>query len=132
MLPGESCSGILRRMYSPVVLDHFKNPRNAGELADATAVVEVSNPACGDVLELSVRLEGDRIVAAAFRARGCVTAVACGSALTEMSVGKSVAEARRISPVSISQALGGLPAATFHGSQLACDALEAALAKAMI
>jgi len=116
-------------MYSPAVLDHFKNPRNVGELANATAVVEVSNPACGDILQLSVRVEGDRIVAAEFRARGCVTAVACGSTLTETLIGRSVAEARGISPMTISQALGGLPPATFHGSQLACDALEAVLTK---
>ena len=116
-------------MYSAAVLDHFKNPRNVGELSDATAVVEVSNPACGDVMQLSVRVDGEQILAAAFRTRGCVTAIACGSVLTEMLVGKTVEQARAILPTTIAEALGGLPPATFHGSQLACDALEALLLK---
>lgn len=116
-------------MYSAAVLDHFKNPRNVGELADATAVVEVSNPACGDVMQLSVRVESARISAVAFRTRGCVTAIACGSVLTEMLVGKTIEQARAILPPTIAEALGGLPPATVHGSQLACDALEAVLLK---
>ncbi len=115
-------------MYSPAVLDHFKNPRNAGELADATATVEVSNPACGDIMRLSVRVEGKRIAEARFKTRGCVTAIACGSLLTEMICGKTLDEVPGITPAQISDALGALPPATFHGSQLACDALEAVLA----
>ena len=116
-------------MYSAAVLDHFKNPRNVGELADATAVVEVTNPACGDVMQLSVRAEGSKITAAAFRTRGCVTSIACGSVLTEMLLGKTFEQARAIQPSAIADALGGLPPATVHGSQLAHDALEAVLSK---
>jgi nitrogen fixation NifU-like protein len=114
-------------MFSAAVLDHFKNPRNAGELPDATATVEVTNPVCGDVLELAVRIEGGRITAARFRARGCVTAIASSSLLTELLIDKSPAEARTITPAQISEALGGLPPATAHGAQLAGDAIEALL-----
>ncbi len=116
-------------MYSEAVLDHFKNPRNAGDLPNATATVEVSNPVCGDILRLAVRVEQGRIVDARFKTRGCVTAIACSSLLTEIIRGKSLADAKGITYEQISQALGGLPPATVHGSQLACDALEAVLAK---
>jgi nitrogen fixation NifU-like protein len=116
-------------VYSATVLDHFKNPRNAGDLPGATAEVEVSNPACGDIMRLSVRVENGVIAEARFKTRGCVTAIACGSLLTEMLEGKTVAEARAITYHQISEALGGLPPATMHGSQLASDALEALLAK---
>lgn len=115
-------------MYSAAVLDHFKNPRNAGELPGASATVEVSNPVCGDIMQLAVRLSEDRITEARFKTRGCVTAIACGSLLTELIREKTLAEARRITYTEISNALGGLPPATVHGSQLACDALEAVLA----
>jgi len=115
-------------MYSAAVLDHFKNPRNAGELPGASATVEVSNPVCGDIMQLAVRLSEDRITEARFKTRGCVTAIACGSLLTELIRGKTLAEARCITYTEISDALGGLPPATVHGSQLAFDALEAVLA----
>jgi len=116
-------------MYSQAVLDHFNHPRNAGELAEATATVEVSNPVCGDVMRLWVRVADRRIVAARFKTRGCVTAIASGSLLTELLQGKLLEEARRITPQQISDALGGLPPATVHGSQLAHDALVAILAQ---
>ncbi len=115
-------------MYSAAVLDHFKNPRNAGELADATATVEVTNPACGDIMQLAVRVSDGRIADARFKTRGCVTAIACGSLLTEMIRGKTIQEIRGITYQQLSEALGGLPPATVHGSQLACDALQALLA----
>jgi SUF system NifU family Fe-S assembly protein len=117
-------------MFSKAVLDHFRNPRHAGELPDATARVEVTNPVCGDVLELAVRIEAGRIAAARFRTRGCVTAIASSSLLTELLIGRTIAEAREITAEEISQALGGLPPATAHGSQLAREAIEALLAKA--
>ena len=115
-------------MYSPAVLDHFKAPRNAGDLPDATATVEVTNPACGDIMRLAVRVAGGRIAEARFKTRGCVTSIACGSLLTEMIRGKTLADLRGITYTQISDALGELPPATLHGSQLACDALEALLA----
>jgi NifU-like protein involved in Fe-S cluster formation len=116
-------------MYSEAVLDHFQNPRNAGTLDASTATVSVENPVCGDILELSVRMAAGRIEEARFRTRGCVTALACSSLLTELLRGKTPAEARDITADQISEALGGLPQATLHGAQLARDAVQALLAK---
>ena len=112
-------------MFSEAVLDHFRNPRNAGDLADASAAVEVSNPVCGDVLKLSVRVVDDRIAEARFLCRGCTTSIACASLLTEVLRGRTAAEARSITAESLSQSLGVLPPATFHGAQLAADAVAA-------
>ena len=114
-------------MFSEAVLDHFRNPRNAGELPGATAVVEVTNPVCGDVLKLFARLESGRIAEARFLCRGCTTAIACASLLTERLSNITPAEARAISADSLSESLGGLPQATFHGAQLAADAVTALL-----
>ncbi len=116
-------------LYSRVVLEHFKNPRNAGVLKNPTAQVEVTNPACGDVMQLGVFVVNGRIAEARFKTVGCVTAIACGSMLTEMISGRDVAEVRRLTYREIAAALGGLPPATVHGSQLAADALRAVLAK---
>jgi nitrogen fixation NifU-like protein len=114
-------------MFSDAVLDHFQNPRNAGELPGADAKVEVSNPVCGDVLQLAVRIEGERITDARFLCRGCTTSIACASLLTEQLHDRTLAEARSVTAQSLSQALGGLPAATFHGAELAADAVETML-----
>jgi nitrogen fixation protein NifU and related proteins len=111
-------------LFSDAVLEHFKNPRNAGDLSGATAKVEVSNPVCGDVLQLAVRIENDRIAEARFLCRGCTTSIACASLLTEQLRGRTVVEARSISAQSLSQSLNGLPAATFHGAELAADAVQ--------
>ena len=110
-------------MFSDAVLDHFQNPRNTGELDGADAKVEVSNPVCGDVLQLAVRMEGDRIAEARFLCRGCTTSIACASLLTEQLRHRTLAEARLLTAQSLSQSLGGLPAATFHGAELAADAV---------
>jgi len=110
-------------MFNETVLAHFRQPRNAGELPDATATVEVTNPVCGDVLRLSVRTENGRISAARFKTQGCVAAIAASSVLTEMLTGQTPAEARTITPQKISEALGGLPPATFHAAQLCADAV---------
>lgn len=114
-------------MFSPAVLDHFEHPRNAGDLADATAVVEVSNPVCGDVLRLAVRLEAGRVSAARFRARGCVTSMACASLLTELLIGCSRSQITEITAGRLAERLGGLEPATHHGADLARDAVEAVL-----
>lgn len=116
-------------MFSEAVLDHFRNPRNAGELPGATAVVEVSNPVCGDVLKLFARFESGRIAEARFLCRGCTTAIACASLVTEQLSSVTAAEARAITADSLSASLGGLPQATFHGAQLAADAVTALLQK---
>ena len=116
-------------VYSELVLDHFRNPRNAGRLANASAQVQATNPVCGDILELAVRVEGGTIVEARFLCRGCTSSIACASLLTERLTASTVAAARAITAETISEALGGLPPATFHGAQLAADALNLVLSK---
>jgi len=116
-------------MFSEAVLDHFRNPRNAGELPDATAKVEVSNPVCGDILKLAARVAAGRIEVVRFLCRGCTTSIACASLLTEQLRDRALPEACDITAESLSDALGGLPPATFHGAQLAADALAALLQK---
>ena len=114
-------------MYSPQVLDHFEHPRNAGVLEAPDATVQLKNPACGDVLKLMVRLFQQCIAEVRFQARGCVPAIACGSALTELVSGKTLAEAAKISRDDVLKKLGGLPDASQHASHLAMDALAALL-----
>ncbi|MGB7264725.1 MAG: iron-sulfur cluster assembly scaffold protein [Terracidiphilus sp.] len=118
-----------RRMYSPQVLDHFEHPRNAGAVADPDASVRIENPACGDVLELTAKVAGGRIAEIRFRAKGCVAAMACGSALTELASGKTVDEARKLTRDELVRAVGGLPQASTHASHLAMDALKAVVGK---
>ena len=114
-------------MYSGKLLDHFQNPRNAGEVTDADAAAEIENPACGDVLRLSLRIEAGRISKVRFKAKGCVPAMACASALTELVLGKTVEEARGLRREEIISAVDGLPRASTHAAQLALDTLSAAL-----
>jgi len=116
-------------MYSSQLLDHFQSPRNAGDLPDADAIVEKENPICGDVIRLSLKVQGERINEIRFKAKGCVPSMACGSALTELALGKTVAEARNLSPAQVRQAVGGLPPASNHAAELAVEALLAALKK---
>src|SRR5579859_7276795 len=118
---------ILLLMFSDAVLDHFQNPRNAGELPDADVRIEVSNPVCGDILQLAARVKDGRIAEARFLCRGCTTSIACASLLTEQLQHRTLAEARSLTAQSLSQALGGLPAATFHGAELAADAVATML-----
>jgi nitrogen fixation NifU-like protein len=114
-------------MYSAQLLDHFQNPRNAGEIADADATAEIENPACGDILRLTMKTSAGRIAEARFKAKGCVAAIACGSALTELTVGKTLNEAQKLRREDLISAVGGLPQASTHAAQLALDALSAAL-----
>jgi nitrogen fixation protein NifU and related proteins len=116
-------------MYSAQVLDHFQHPRNAGEVANPDASVQIENPACGDILKLSLRVTDGRIAEIRFKAKGCVPALACGSQVTELVQRKTLEEARELSREELVQALGGLPEASAHASHLAIDALRAALAK---
>ena len=114
-------------MYSPQLIDHFEHPRNSGDLADANACVRVENPVCGDILELAVKVDSGRISEIRFRAKGCVPAMACGSLITVMAAGKTLAEAGAIQRTAIVQEIGGLPEASGHAAQLAIDALRALL-----
>jgi nitrogen fixation NifU-like protein len=117
-------------MYSPQVLDHFQNPRNPGVVPDADARVEIENPACGDVLELTARVANGRVEEIRFRAKGCVAAMACASALTEIVSGVLVSDARQVQREEVLKKVGGLPEASGHAAYLAIDALRELLKKA--
>ena len=114
-------------MYSPQLLDHFQNPRNAGDLPNADATAEIENPVCGDVIRLSLKMHANRIEEIRFKAKGCVPAIACGSALTELVLGKNTQEVQRLNRDDLIAAVGGLPQASTHAAQLALDALSKAL-----
>ena len=116
-------------MYSSQLLDHFQNPRNAGEVEQPSAAVQIENPACGDVLRLSARIEHGRFAEIRFRAKGCVPAMACGSALTELVLGKTLEDARRLKREELIATVGGVPEASNHAGHLAMDALAALLRK---
>ena len=113
--------------YSETFKDHLSNPRNVGELADADAVAEQSNPVCGDRLKLSLRVSGGRITSARFLAYGCPPTLACGSALTVMLEGMSLEDAARLTRQDIARAIGGLPARKGHAAALAVETLRVAL-----
>ncbi len=116
-------------MFSEMVLEHFQRPRNAGDLAGATAVAEVSNPVCGDVLRLAVIVEGGVVREARFLCRGCTASIASASVLTERMKGRAVTELKEIHAAQIAAELGGLPPASFHAAQLAEDAIRGVLQK---
>ena len=114
-------------MYSQVLLDHFQNPRNVGELPPPAVTVEVSNPACGDILRLSVLFEDDTATEVRYKVRGCTASIAAGSALTEWIAGKSRAELAAFSPTIIDDALGELAAESKHAAVLCADGVKALL-----
>ena len=114
-------------MYSEKLLDYFQNPRCVGELPDATAIAEVSNPVCGDVMKLWLKIDNGTITDARFKAQGCSAAIATSSYATEMVIGMNIAEAQHITKEQIADALGGLPSSKLHCSVLASDAIRQAL-----
>jgi nitrogen fixation protein NifU and related proteins len=114
-------------MYSPQLLDHFEHPRNAGAVAAPDASVQIENPACGDVMQFTLKVANSRIEEIRFLAKGCVPSIACASALTELVHGKTVENARQLRREELVAAVGGLPPASTHASYLAMDALAAAL-----
>jgi nitrogen fixation NifU-like protein len=114
-------------MYSQRLLEHFQNPRNVGELAPPAITVEVSNPACGDILRLSVRFEGDVVAEVRYKTRGCTASIAAGSALTEWMAGKTRAELARITTAIIEDAVGGLQPESKHAAVLCADAVRTLL-----
>jgi NifU-like protein involved in Fe-S cluster formation len=113
--------------YSDTFKDHLANPRNAGELADANATAEQTNPVCGDRLCLSLRLRDGRIEGARFLAYGCPPTLACGSVLAEMIEGMKIADALKLTRKEIADALGGLPTRKHHAAALAIETLRAAI-----
>ncbi len=116
-------------MYSPQLLDHFQNPRHAGELSDAPLRVRQENPVCGDILELTATADDGHLAEIRFRAKGCVPAMACASAICELAHGKPLSIVKGIKKEDILNAVGGVPPASDHAAQLALDALSALLRK---
>ena len=113
--------------YSPTLKDHIAHPRNAGELAGADAIGEGSNPICGDRLKLFLRVQNGRVEATGFLAYGCPPTLACGSALTELIVGKTVEEVKEISRKDLIDSVGGLPPRKQHAASLAIETLHKAI-----
>jgi nitrogen fixation NifU-like protein len=113
--------------YSPAVLDHFEHPRNVGELPDADAEARLEHPVCGDVMTLAIKVADGHIAQIRYRTRGCVASIAAGSCLTEMILGKSLAEAAAVQREQLLDALGGLTSASMHASHLAMDTLAQVL-----
>jgi len=114
-------------MYSDKVLDHFRNPRNVGELEEADGVGTVGNPVCGDVMTIYIKVEEDRISDIRFKTFGCGAAIATTSMTTELAKGKTLDEALKITREQVAEELGGLPPVKMHCSNLAADALHEAI-----
>ncbi|MBI4773530.1 MAG: Fe-S cluster assembly scaffold protein NifU [Deltaproteobacteria bacterium] len=114
-------------MYSQTVMDHFKSPRNVGEMKDADGVGEVGNPLCGDMMTLYIKVKDDRLDDVKFLTFGCGAAIAVSSMITEMAKGKTIEEAKKITNKSVADALEGLPKNKLHCSNLGADALHLAI-----
>ena len=115
-------------LYSEKVMDHFRNPRNVGEMENPDGIGRVGNPICGDVMELYIKIRDGIIVDAKFKTFGCGAAIATSSMVTEMVKGKGIEEALKISNKAVAEALDGLPAAKMHCSSLGEEALKSAIA----
>jgi nitrogen fixation NifU-like protein len=113
--------------YSEKVLEHFRNPRNVGEIKDADGVGSVGNPVCGDLMQVSIRVENEIITDIKFKTFGCGSAIATASMVTEMAMGKHIDEAMRITRGDVADELEGLPPIKMHCSNLAADALHKAI-----
>jgi nitrogen fixation NifU-like protein len=114
-------------VYTEKVMDHFENPRNVGEIENPDGVGTVGNAVCGDIMKIYISVEDDKIVDAKFKTFGCGAAIATSSMTTEMVVGKTIDEALAITREQVADALGGLPPVKMHCSNLAADALHAAI-----
>ncbi len=114
-------------MYSDKVMDHFKNPRNVGEIKDADGVGTVGNPVCGDMMTMYIKVKDGRISDIKFKTYGCGAAIATSSMTTELALGKTVDEAEAITRQDVADALDGLPPVKMHCSNLASDALREAI-----
>ncbi|HOA55722.1 MAG: Fe-S cluster assembly scaffold protein NifU [Acetivibrionales bacterium] len=114
-------------MYSEKVMDHFSNPRNVGEIPDADGVGTVGNPKCGDIMKMYLKIENDVITDVKFKTFGCGAAVATSSMATELVKGKTIEEAMKITNKAVAEALDGLPPVKMHCSNLAEEAIKAAI-----
>lgn len=120
-------NGYFASMYNATVMDHFMNPRNAGEIANADGVGEVGNPSCGDVMKLYIKVADGILVDVKFKTFGCAAAIATSSAATDMVIGKSIDEAEKLTKDEVANLLGGLPPEKMSCSNLAPDAIRAAI-----
>ena len=118
--------------YSATFKDHLAHPRNVGELPEANAIGDESNPVCGDRLRLSLVVRDNHIEAARYLAYGCPPTIVCGSVLTELIIDKSVAEAAKLTRADLLDAIGGLPSRKHHAAALALEALNAAVVQLLI
>jgi nitrogen fixation NifU-like protein len=114
-------------MYTEKVMDHFSNPRNIGEIENADGVGEVGNPVCGDMMSFYINVKDDKIADIKFKTFGCVAAIAVSSMVTEMALGKTLDEAKKITKKSVAESLDGLPKEKMHCSNLGADALAKAI-----
>jgi nitrogen fixation NifU-like protein len=114
---------------SPELIEHFRNPRNVGELPPPAVTIEVSNPICGDILRLSVLIEAGRVAESRFKVRGCTASIASGSALTELIGGRDKVSLRSLTAADLEQAVGGLSNESKHAAALGIDAVRALLSK---
>jgi nitrogen fixation NifU-like protein len=114
-------------MYSDKVMDHFRNPRNVGEIPDADGIGEIGNVSCGDIMKIYIKVDGDIIKDVKFQTFGCGSAIASSSMVTEMVMGKTLDEAEKVSNKAVAEALDGLPPEKMHCSNLAADALHEAI-----
>lgn len=114
-------------MYSDKVMEHFSNPRNIGEIENADGVGEVGNPVCGDMMSFYINVKDDKIADIKFKTFGCVAAIAVSSMVTEMAMGKTLDEAKKITKKSVAESLDGLPKEKMHCSNLGADALTKAI-----
>ncbi|MDH5185472.1 MAG: Fe-S cluster assembly scaffold protein NifU [candidate division WOR-3 bacterium] len=114
-------------MYSEKVMEHFRNPRNVGEIEDADGIGEVGNPVCGDMMTFYIKVDNDRLTDVKFKTFGCGAAIAVSSMVSEMAKGKTIEEALKITNQMVAQELGGLPSNKLHCSNLGADALHKAI-----
>jgi nitrogen fixation NifU-like protein len=114
-------------MYSEKVMEHFRNPRNMGEIPDADGVGTVGNPVCGDLMTIYIKVKDNRIADIKFKTFGCGAAIATSSMITELAKGKTLEEAMKITRGDVAESLGGLPPIKMHCSNLAADGLHAAI-----
>lgn len=114
-------------MYNDKVMDHFFHPRNVGEIEDPDGAGQVGNPICGDVMRVTLKIKGDKIEDIKFKTFGCGAAIATSSMVTELVKGLPLDEAMKVSNKAVAEALGGLPPQKLHCSNLAADALHAAI-----
>ena len=117
----------MKGIYTKKVMEHFKNPKNMGEMKNPDGAGEVGNPSCGDVMSVQIKVRNNRITSIRFKTFGCVPAIATSSMTTELAKGKTLEEAMKLTRASVADALGGLPPTKMHCSNLAADALHAAI-----